>query len=132
MDEIPVESNHHKDKHLVNQHKAAGWSSIRVRIDYSNVEPYVKKNQLAFIKDNLLVPATAFLQSALQVQSRTSNTFISTKCGIYGVPASFKTGLVFDLGIMVAAVNDPKGTWWLRGVSCELDSVTNRPILGSF
>jgi len=38
---------------------------------------------------------------------------------------------VFDLGILMAASNDPKGTWWLRGVSCELDSVTNRPILGT-
>lgn len=56
-----VESNHHNDKHLINHHEPVGWSSIRVRVDYSNVEPYVKKNQLSFIKDNLLGPATAFL-----------------------------------------------------------------------
>lgn len=56
-----MESNHHNEKHLENQHKPTGWSSIRVRIDYSNIEPYVKKNQFAFIRDNLLTPAAAFI-----------------------------------------------------------------------
>ncbi|CAK75566.1 unnamed protein product (macronuclear) [Paramecium tetraurelia] len=130
-DEIPVEATLHHERSILKKHAAGNWGPLRTQVDYSNVEPYVKKNQLAFIKDNLMTPALAFLQTTLKVFPRMSNTFVSQKCGGLSVQNLQKSGQVFDLGILMAASNDPTGTWWLRGVSCELDSVTNRPILGT-
>ncbi|CAD8063028.1 unnamed protein product [Paramecium sonneborni] len=129
--EIPVESTLNHERSILKKHTAGNWSPMRTQVDYSNLEPFVKKNQFAFIKENLITPALAFLQTALKVYPRISNTFVSQKCGGYSIQNLLKTGQIFDLGILMAASNDPQGNWWLRGVSCELDRVTNRPILGT-
>lgn len=88
--------------------------------------------QLKFLQDRLLNPTLSFLKTTLNVKTRTQKTVFISRCGNFNVPQSIRSSTSpFDLGIIVAGVNAKGQSWWMRGVSCELDSITNRPVLGT-